>query len=270
MSVSVQGLRRRLRVQGVGLGRRLAYRPDRFCFVSGSYRSGTTAVADWLGRQDDAASFSESRLTMAAHAMMREVLRFKKLRANEVSIASQMRDMLFDYYVRHSGGKLPRLLIDKEPLGPIGLPERNYAEFLGNVRRLFPDGRLVLMARAPVATLWSMTQRDYGHSLVDGPVRRYSLDEHIDHWLAAAETIEALAGEPGVYVCPFERLTEDPEGESGHIGRFLDIAGIKPFDPRPTKDPAFTAEELQQIETRTAERWRALSALVGPEEEASG
>ena len=238
------------------------YEPDRFCFVSGSYRSGTTAVADWLGRQPDAASFSESRLTMAAHAMMREVRRFKKLRADEAGVAMALRRMLFAYYADRSGGRRPGLLVDKEPLGPIALPERNYGEFLGSVRRIFPEGKLVLMTRGPVPTLWSMTQRDYGHSLVDGPIRGYSLDEHTENWVASAEAILALAGEPGVYVCSFERLTADPEEESRRLGAFLGIDSPVTFEPRPTKDPAFSPEQLDAIRARTADTAAALDAAV--------
>ena len=262
MSRVLDGLGRRVRARAERLGRRAAYRPDRFCFVSGSYRSGTTAAADWLGRQHDAASFSESRLTMAAHAMMSEVRRFKKLHADEPAIAAEVRQMLFGYYAKRSGGRRPGLLVDKEPLGPIGLPERNHGEFLRSVRRLFPDGRLILMSRGPVPTLWSMTQRDYGHSLVEGPVRHYSLEEHLENWCATAEAILGLAGEPGVYVCSFERLTADPADESRRLGDFLGIGSVVPFEPRPTKEPAFSDADRETIEARTGTLCRSLDAAV--------
>ncbi len=142
MSDPIRGVKRRLSQGLVEVGRRAAYRPETFCFVSGSYRSGTTAVADWLARQDDAAGFSESRLTMAAHAMLQQVQRFKKLAADGDEITGELRRMLLGYYLKQSGGRRPRLLIDKEPLGPIGLPDRNYGEFLANVRRLFPGVKL--------------------------------------------------------------------------------------------------------------------------------
>ena len=261
MSDPIRGVKRRLSQGLVEVGRRAAYRPETFCFVSGSYRSGTTAVADWLARQDDAAGFSESRLTMAAHAMLQQVQRFKKLAADGDAITGELRRMLLGYYLKKSGGRRPRLLIDKEPLGPIGLPDRNYGEFLGNVRRLFPGVKLIMMSRDPVATLWSMTRRDYGHSLVAGPIRSYTLDEHIDNWCATARVIVEFAGRDDVYVCRFERLTADPAGESDRIGRFLGVEGLKPFEPRPTKDPAFDTAELRRIGERTGDVWRELTTL---------
>ena len=162
------------------------------------------------------------------------------------------------------------MLVDKEPLGPIALPDRNYQAYLESVRAIFPEVRLIMMSRGPVATIWSMTQRDYGHSLSVKSIRRYPLEEHIENWCASADLILKLAHQPNVYICQFERLSAEPGLESRRIGNFLGWSKIVPFQPRPTKSAAFSDEDLVLIYKHTAPQVAALGALFLQQKQASG
>ncbi len=239
--------------------RRVTGREPDHCFVTGSYRCGTTAVARWLGGQPGATGFSESRALVAAHAMLGEVDRFRQLHRDEEGLTADLRRLVLDHYARRRGGTTPSLVVDKEPLGPIELPDRRYAPFVDDVRRIFPRGKVIVMTRDPVAAIWSMTRRDYGYSLTDRRLRRYPLGEHVDNWLAGADLALDLHRDPEVLVCSFDRLTAEPGPESrriaDHLGRPLSR-----FEPRPTQEPAFAPDELALVRDRTAGRVAALAA----------
>lgn len=231
--------------------------PRAFCLVSGAPRSGTTAIIDWLGQQPGVSAFHESRVLIAAHALMRETGRFASLNRDKATLASLTRRLVRDYYA--SGRVLAgmTMIAEKEPLEPIALPSHDYAEFLDDVRELFPQFKLILAVRDPVATVWSMSQRTWGESLVNGQTTRYTIDEYTRVWCACAELAVQYCSSPSAYVVQYGRLVKEPASESTRLCHFLGLRNGVPFEPRRPKECGFRAEERELI-LRAAKPWLAL------------
>lgn len=70
------------------------------------------------------------------------------------------------------------------------------------------------MIRDPVATVFSMSRREWGYSLANAPLRTFSLEEHVENWCACAECLLHYANDRRTYVCQFERLANDALRES--------------------------------------------------------
>lgn len=227
--------------------------PEQFCLITGSPRSGTTALERWLGEQREIVAFHESRVLIAIHRFIEETARFHRLEFTG-EFADMARDLAYEYYSNRSILVGRRAIIDKEPLEPIAFPDMDYASFLQNLRLLFPDGKLIFMVRDPVATIWSMRQREWGHSLIDYEPHQFTLDEHIKNWCACADLILEYAEDPRAYVCSFGRLVDNPREESARILSFLRIAGCEPFRPREVKSIGFSIEERDYIEQKTQSR----------------
>lgn len=238
----------------------MGHRPRVFCLVTGSPRSGTTAVVKWLKQQEGVTALSESRVLLGSYAVMREVHRFKKLERKEPILRTSARNMTYDNYARICNYKSNPILIDKEPLEPIALPDLDYADFISCISSIMPEAKILFMLRDPVSTVWSMTQRKWGYSLTEGEPRTFTLEEHIENWCACADIILASAGTASTYVCQYGVLTSAPERESARIGAFLGIPNAQPFQPKPSDNPAFDADALALITTMTASRIEALAA----------
>ena len=238
----------------------VGYTPTVFCLVTGAPRSGTTAVGEWLEHHDEVTTFAETRILVVAHAMIREVERFRRLSMDDFSLRRAVRRLVFGYYAEHCDYAGRRVLVDKEPLEPIALPDREYAGFLNSVSVVEPDTKFLIMVRDPVSTVWSMTQRKWGYSLANEEPRTFSIDEHIANWCACADIALARATDPNSYVCPYGRLVTKPAEESARIAEFLGLSGVEPFQPRSSSETGFSAEEEARIETATQSRVEALAA----------
>lgn len=234
--------------------------PSSFCLITGTPRSGTTALGAWLGEQKGVTEFHESRILVGIHALMEEVDRFHHLNRDRIMLSRLARRLVLGYYARSKVLVGTRLLIDKEPMEPIAFPKTDYGRFLKNVRELFPESKLILLVRDPVATIWSMTRRTWGESLRGGGDRVFTLMEHIENWCSCADLILDYGSDPGTLIVPFGRLTEEPEDESRRIFEFLGIRIGKPFRPQPTKTSGFDPESLAAIETATRSRLERLEA----------
>jgi hypothetical protein len=167
--------------------------------------------------------------------------------------------MVLDYYAtrRFIFG---RLLIDKDPLEPIALPDTNYIEYLENLQFLFPDIQFLFVIRDPVATLWSMRNRKWGYSLMTGEPIEYSLCTCIDIWNRNAEAIAHFAGKSNCLVVHFESLVTSP-AESEKVLSFLNIRSPSRFVAAPTKTIGFTAEDKERI-IQATETMRAIFGYV--------
>ena len=119
--------------------------------------------------------------------------------------------------------------------------------FLSNFQMLFPDAKLLFIMRDPIATIWSMTQRQWGYSLASKELRTFSLQEHVENWTDCAEVIHEYAAKKNVYVCKFENLTESPEEESRRIFDFLELPYSKNFQPKQTSVSSFSEEDKEFI-----------------------
>lgn len=221
--------------------------PADYCLLTGAPRSGTTALINWLGNQRGIAAFQESRVLVAAHRFLQDTDRFSVLHANSATLIPLIRNVTLDYYssIRSLMGK--RLLVDKEPLEPIAFPSTEYGEFLVHVRLLFPLSKLLFVVRDPVATVWSMSRRAWGESLVDQQTRRFTLEEHTSNWCACAEIVLQYCLDSRSHVVSFERLMKDPLNESRQIADFLGLQNATAFVPQPTKEVGFDKEEEERI-----------------------
>lgn len=249
-------LRKRLALlDGVG-----GCRPQQLCLITGPPRSGTSALVKWLEQQEGVRAFNESRMLVAAHGMMREVHRFKKLdRSKDGATASAKRAVLA-YYAEVTHYTNPPILIDKEPLEPIAFPDRDYSEFVASVRAIFPDIKLIFMIRDPVSTIWSMTQRKWGYSLQGEEPRAFTLEEHIENWRAGVDTMLAALKGGNAYVCQYGALTSEPDQETARIGHFLGVSNLSMFQPKLSDQSSFGPDELALIEAKTKSQVDALAS----------
>ena len=222
--------------------------PRAICLISGSPRSGTSALCEWLGRQRGVSAFPESRILVSIHRFMEEVQRFNSLERDIAGITNLARQLVYGYYQsapRILIGK--KLLVDKEPLEPIAFPSKEYAKFIFNVKRLLPESKLLLAIRDPIATIWSMSQRTWGSSLTNTETRRFTLEEHIENWCSCAELILSYRSDLNTYIVQFGHLINDPESESRRIFEFLHLPEGNSFEPRPTHEIGFNHEEREKI-----------------------
>jgi hypothetical protein len=112
----------------------LRIRPRAFCLITGTPRSGTTAVCRWLTSQKRVVGSPETRILVAAHHMVQEIDRFNRLIREERPLLVDARRLVEKFYARKYR-VWGRVLVDKEPLEPIAFPNRDYQQFIRNVRR---------------------------------------------------------------------------------------------------------------------------------------
>jgi hypothetical protein len=120
------------------------------------------------------------------------------------------------------------------------------------MRLIFPDIKIIFMVREPLATIWSMRQREWGYSLADPKLRNYSLPECIQIWKNCVELAHENYDDPNWYICSFERLVKEPKEESCRILRFISSKSSTFFIPKTTDKSRFSDEEKNYIlqETR--------------------
>jgi len=238
-------IRAAARVGGIGV------RPKGFCFITGCPRSGTTALGEWIDLQSGIVQMNETRILVAAHAMVEKALAFKDLSNRKQTLSKELRYLVMDYYAsRRFIGR--NMVIDKEPLEPIAFPDKDYAAFLESVRFIFPDVKLLFIIREPLATIWSMRNRKWGYTRVNYEPRDFTLEESIQIWNDNARIISEYQAMPNTYLCKFELLISDPE-ESKRITDFLGVKLNAVFDPHPTKKVNFPDEEESLILEGTKE-----------------
>jgi hypothetical protein len=234
--------------------------PREICLISGAPRSGTSALIEWLGHQPGVSAFHESRILISAHRFMEEAFKFNNLGTDKARIAVLAHNLVLDYYAssRLLTGK--RLLIDKEPLEPIAFPSKDYEPFIINVKKMFPDSKLIFAIRDPIATIWSMSRRTWGESLSITETRKFALDEYIENWCTCADIILKYCSDPNVYIVQFGRLINDSNSESERIFDFLKIRNGIRFQPNVTKEIGFSNEEREKILQMTRPQIESLNS----------
>lgn len=238
----------------LNLQKKIGLFPREFCLITGSPRSGTSALVRWLGMQRPISAFPETRILISAHRFLEEACRFQNLEKEIWRIEALARKLVFEYYIdsRLSVGK--RLIVDKEPLEPIAFPLRDYKKFIINVGKIIPGAKILFAIRDPLATIWSMSRRTWGESLTEPQQRRFKLDEYIEDWNMCAELVLENYFAPNVYVVQFGRLINDSLNESRRIFDFLGIRSGVPFEPRETNEINFNNEECEKILTAVAKQ----------------
>lgn len=221
-------------------------RPAGICLVTGCPRSGTSAVAEWLGRQDAVAGFFESRILIAAHRFLAEVHRLSDLHDRREELTAAMRRLVIGYYAAHAQIR-GRLIVDKEPLEPIAIPAEDYGGFVDSVQAIFPEVRLVCMMRHPVNVIWSLTQRQWGYSLTEPRLREFTVEEGIALWKKNVVVADALRSRKRTIVLRLEDLVERPDHVSGELRAFLGVNRLSTFEPQPRAQPGFGVAEIQRI-----------------------
>ncbi len=220
--------------------------------VTGCPRSGTTAVLLWLGDQAGVHVRDESRLLVATHRFLDTVDRFTSLDDARGVVVSALRHMLIGQ-LRLAAPLSTRLLVEKEPLEPIALPDERYDVFVRHALDVLPALRIVFMLRHPVATVSSMRNRQWGHTLTSGEVRDVTVDEAIGTWRANAALAVALRATPAVHICRYEHLVANREQATHAIGAHLGLDPIKPFRPRQARANVLSDAEVQHVLASTVE-----------------
>lgn len=237
------------------------------CLITGPPRSGTTAVRKWLGGHPDVIAFHESRLLVGVNSFYKEVKYFKKLEGNQEMIYPLLEELVLRFYakkahpVRFSNEKI---VLDKEPLEPTAFPDRNYYEFMRNMRKIYPEMKFIYMIRNPEATIWSMRQRKWGYSTTNSGVYEFEIEEHAENWNMCADIAAEYSNDGRVFICSFNKLVSSPELMSKEMLYFLGLDMHEPFQPRPTKNPDFSTQETELIAEKTGRRWKALNEEVFP------
>jgi hypothetical protein len=139
------------------------------------------------------------------------------------------------------------LFADKEPLEPIAFPSKEYGQFIMNVKRLFPDSKIIFLIRDPIATIWSMMARTWGDSLSNVESKRFTIEEYTENWCSCATLILQYCSDPNTYIVQFGRLINDSKNESRKILDFLDVRKGNSFQPHQTKKNGFSKEERKKI-----------------------
>ena len=240
----------------VGALRRLAGRSfagrRQHVLVTGSPRSGTSAMLEWLSTQPDVTAFFESRALLVGDGALARVERFQvtsqRLDEHLAGIRTLLHEMLGARTILTRG-----TVVHKEPLEPVAFPSADYDGFVRRCRIILPGLRILFMVRDPVATVWSMRQRTWGVSLASGIPQEWPLATCVEVWKENARLAKRLALDEEVRLCRFETLIADPEGESREIARHIGIRLTHPFAPRPTKEVGFSAEEVDQVVRATRE-----------------
>ncbi len=234
--------------------------PAKFCLISGSPRSGTTALSEWLGNHPDVAAFYESRILISTHRFVEEALRFNALEKDTATILDLARQAALGYYssTRILIGK--KMLLDKEPLEAIAFPAKDYESFITDFMRVFPSSKLLLVIRDPIATVWSMARRTWGNSLTDAKNMRFSIDEYIENWRSCARLVLEYRSCANIYIVQFGKLVREPEKESQKILDFLDLQKVQAFQPRDTSEIGFNEEERLNIFKKVRPQLEALKS----------
>jgi len=236
----------------------LNIRPKGMCLVTGCPRSGTSAMLAWLHSNKEVARFFESRILISAHRFYSEADRFEDLTHDMDYLTTEIRKLVLKHYASR---KLifMKQLVEKEPLEPIAFPDEDYASFLSNIRKMFPDMKLVFMIRNPINTIWSMMNRKWGYSLASNQLRRFTLEECIRTWNACTSLALQYTREKNVYICQFEDLIEEPLKTSTQILRFLSLQYCPAFETRQTKTAGFGKSDRQTILRETSDQMDAIN-----------
>lgn len=234
---------------------------SRTCLITGAPRSGTTALLQWLCRQEGIVGYNESRVLLAHHRYLLEVERFEALYERRQALLQVSQRALYEYYQGEPLPKYYQWLCQKEPLERIALPHGDYFSFLRHVQMLLPGSKRILLIRDPISTVNSMSQRSWGISLNPPQSRRFSIGEYIRTWKVCALCVLNAVSDADSYICQYGRLVKHPEFESKAIQSFLGLASCSPFIVQPKQALSLSNRICEHIQAATAELVSKLSAV---------
>lgn len=235
----------------LGVQSRLPVFPSSFCLVTGAPRSGTSAIASWIGKQFRVRGFSESKILFAAHQLRQSLLSWERFPEDKIN--RMVRRFVENYYAEAGWCLGAKLLFDKEPLDPMSLPSGDYSSFLDTVEKTFPTVRFVFMVRNPESVVSSIINREWGYSVRGIDPKGRGVKEAVETWVSANHTTAKVSGNENVYVCQFEELVENPGLESKKLSEFLGIAKWRDFKPKETSEVSLNSGQRRQIRAKTEE-----------------
>lgn len=212
-------------------------------FVVGMVRSGTTLLADRLGRHADVRNRGE----MPFMAYLAGQLKAQGL-LHDLRAYMQARQIYLTHLRQDDAPA--RWYIDKHPL--------NF-RYVGLIHRLFPEARVVYCRRDPRDNALSIYSQYFGHADNDyaydfADIASYAqgCDRLMAHWMEAR-------GLP-IHVVDYERMVGDSEGTLADVGAFLGLAGEAPATHAHTGGAIASAsmwQARQPIYHRSVGRWRS-------------
>jgi tetratricopeptide (TPR) repeat protein len=234
--------------------------PDREpAFLVGFPRSGTTLLDTLLMNDPGIAVSEENPMLTHLSARIGEFDRIAGLGAQEVA---ELRRAYFEEaesYVPDSKGKL---LLDKFPFALGAAPL---------IHRLFPDARIIFLARHPCDVVLScfmnrFQPNDVGSTFLtlEGTARLY--DAMMELWTKSRELLPLT-----VLDVRYEALVEEPKPQMQRVADFLGIGWSDELvENRPAaerrgfiKTPSYS-QVAEPIYRRAVERWRKYSDELAP------
>ncbi len=225
--------------------------PNSFALVTGAPRSGTSAMASWIGEQPWVKSFSETKRLFVAHRLREALWKWERFSKKEAD--QRVRELLLNGYSQEGVYIGARLLLDKEPLDPLSLSPNEYGSFLSSVESIFPSVRFIVMVRSPEAVVSSIVNREWGFSLRPEKVKSRTVKEGITSWTEANQLATKIAEKKNSYLCQFEKLMERPEEVSRELARFLGLRKYNTFQPRETSEVTLSLDERSRVWNETSE-----------------
>ena len=202
-------------------------RQNRFVFLAGLHRSGTTLLGRLLAAHPELSGFSDTGVPADEGQHLQSVYptaqeyggpgRFgfapeSHLTESSPLVSAENADKLFDEWSAHWDLSRP-MLLEKSP------PNLLQTRFL---QALFPGSAFVVIIRHPIPVSIP-TARWRG-------TRRY--DRMFAHWLTCHRIFEADREHLSrVHVLTYEQLVRDPVGVLNGIFEFLELEPIPPSEP---------------------------------------
>ena len=238
------------------LQKRFPVFPSAFCLVTGAPRSGTGAMASWLGHQPRVKGFSESKVLFIAHQLRQSFRKWERF-PKDLAIR-HVREFVLSCYAETGVYLGSRMLLDKEPLDPLSLSSDQYDAFIASVEEIFPSVRFVVMVRNPESMVSSVVNRNWGYSIQGKDPAARDVKDGINIWLKANRLVASISQKDNVHICEFEDLVSKPHEESRKIAQFLSLRHWKPFRPRETSEITLEPAQRRQVWEETAECRRKL------------
>jgi len=220
-------------------------------FVLGMPRSGSTLVEQILASHSDVTGAGE--LKYLKSCVQKHLIRDRATFSNAVASWSSaaLRDAASCYLdkLRPCAGGATRV-VDKMP--------GNFA-FIGLIRVLFPNARIIHTTRHPMATIWSNYSTLFGDALhytyrLDVLTRYYlKYRELMAHW-------DSVLPAGAVFHVEYERLVQEPESTIRNLISFLELdwqpACLDFHATRREIKTASTVQVRQPLYTSAIEQWR--------------
>jgi len=189
--------------------------------------------------------FNEQRIFLATSAFLRHVYFYRPLYRDKYIIEQLLKKMIYKY-IGYRKFTLYKTIIFKEPLG------LNKYDVIDNMRKIFPDMKVIFMIRHPVSVYNSMYLRRWGYSVRGRVLRDMPLEEGIKRWKSCAQICRAKETDKNLYACNFDSLVKNPEAESIKIKEFLKLKKLDVFKVKSTKELQLEEHVIKKILDETA------------------